>query len=105
MLALVTQGVLLSDLLTAAQLQLKQKKNDFLHKAIVATGSDGYSCVIVDGEIQANFGNVQVLVAYSMNGQPLPASDGFARIVVPGDQRMGRFVSNLVELQVVELAS
>jgi hypothetical protein len=98
-------GVLLNTLLDQAGLQLKPKKNDFLHKAIVATGSDGYSCVVADGELQAHFGNVPILVAYNINGKALPESDGFARLVVPGDQRMGRFVSNLVELQVVELVS
>ncbi len=98
-------GVLLNTLFDKAGLQLKPKKNDFLHKAVVVTGSDGYSCVVVDGELQAHFGNVPILVAYSINGKALPESDGFARLVVPGDQRQGRFVSNLVELQVVELVS
>ncbi|WP_165423341.1 molybdopterin-dependent oxidoreductase [Ktedonosporobacter rubrisoli] len=98
-------GVLLDDLLQHAGMQLKAKKNDFLHKGIVAVGSDGYSCVIADGEIQPHFGNVQILVAFAANGKPLAESDGFARIVVPGDQKMGRFISNLQELQVVELAA
>jgi len=86
-------------------LQLAPKKNDFLHKGIVAIGSDGYSCVFADGEINPRFGNVPILIALNSNGQQLLPADGFARMVVPGDQKMGRFVSNLVELQVVELAS
>jgi hypothetical protein len=45
-----------------------------------------------------------ILLLYAANGQPLSA-DGFARLVVPGDQAMGRFVSNLTELQVVTLGS
>lgn len=98
-------GVLLEDILQQASIQTAQKKNDFLHKDIVVIGSDGYSCVIADGEIQPRFGNEQVLVAFNMNGKPLAENDGFARLVVPGDQKMGRFVSNLVELQVVELMS
>ena len=98
-------GVLLSDLLQQVGVQTANKKNDFLHKGIVAVGTDGYSCVIADGEVQPRFGNEQVLVAFNMDGKPLAASDGFARLIVPGDQKMGRFVSNLIELQVVELAS
>lgn len=97
-------GVLLSDLLQHAGLQLKPKKNDFLHKGIVAIGSDGYSCVLSDGEINPSFGNMQALVAFAANGQALSGADGFARLIVPTDQKMGRFVSNLQELQVVELA-
>ncbi len=98
-------GVLLNDLLQQAGLQLASKKNAFLRIGILAIGSDGYNCLIADGEIQPNFGNVQVLIAFAANRQPLPTSVGFARIIVPGDQKMGRFVSNLQELQVVQLTS
>jgi MYXO-CTERM domain-containing protein len=41
------------------------------------------------------------LVAYDENGQPFGA-DGFARLVVPGDAAGGRYVSNLVSLQVID---
>jgi DMSO/TMAO reductase YedYZ molybdopterin-dependent catalytic subunit len=100
-------GVLLTDLLTnAGGVQLKaSSKNDFLRKGIVAVGTDGYSCMVVGGEIDAHFAHTSVLVATSMNGSNLPASDGFARLIVPGDQAMGRFVSTLTELQVVDFNS
>ncbi len=102
--AISYSGVLLNDLLTQAGTVLDKKKNGILRLGVVAIGSDGYSVLIVGGEIAPKFGNVRVLVAYSTNGQSL-SSDGFARIVVPGDQAMGRFVSNLTELQVVALGS
>lgn len=102
--AISYSGVLLNDLLTQAGTVLDKKKNGILRLGVVAIGSDGYSALIVGGEIAPKFGNVRVLVAYSTNGQSL-SSDGFARIVVPGDQAMGRFVSNLTELQVVALGS
>lgn len=98
-------GVLLNDLLLQAVVQVKKTKNDILRKGIVAVGSDGYSALMVEGEIQPKFGNVQALIAFEQNGQPLSQADGFARLIVPGDQHMGRFVSNLQELQVVELAA
>ncbi len=97
-------GVLLNDLLTKAGAVVDKTKNGILRLGVVAIGSDGYSVLIAGGEISPKFGNIQVLVAYSANGQSL-SSDGFARLVVPGDQAMGRFVSNLVELQVVTIAS
>jgi DMSO/TMAO reductase YedYZ molybdopterin-dependent catalytic subunit len=97
-------GVLLNDLLTRAGTVLDKKKNGILRLGVVAIGSDGYSVLVVGGEIAPKFGNIQVIVAYDANGQPLSA-DGFARLVVPGDQAMGRFVSNLTELQVVALGS
>ncbi|GAC1377611.1 MAG: hypothetical protein PVS3B1_24040 [Ktedonobacteraceae bacterium] len=100
-------GVLLTDVLSSAGgMQLKAgSKNDFLRKGIVATGTDGYSCMFVGGEVDARFAHTSVLVALSINGSALPAGDGFARLIVPDDQAMGRFVSNLTELQVVDFSS
>ncbi len=64
-------GVLLNDLLTQAGTVLDKKKNGILRLGVVAIGSDGYSVLIVGGEIAPKFGNVRVLVAYSTNGQSL----------------------------------
>lgn len=79
-------------------------KNDFLRDYVLATGSDGYRAIISVGEIHPNFGNQADLVAYSVNGQPLGA-DGFARTVIPGDQFGGRYVSNLVSVQLLASTS
>jgi hypothetical protein len=80
-------------------------KNDILSKYVIATGSDGYKAVFSLGEIDPSFGNQPVLVAYSDTaGQLGPnASDGLARMVVPGDIAGGRYVSELVSLQVGSL--
>lgn len=74
-------------------------KNDILRDYVVATGSDGYSVVFSLGEINPNFGNQLDLIAFEQNGNPL-SGDGFARIIVPGDNKHGRWVSNLVSLEV-----
>lgn len=100
-------GVLLADLLASAggaQLTANAK-NDFLRKGIVAIGTDGYSCIVVGGEIDQRFAHNQVLVAIAQDGKPLTNTDGFARLIVPGDQAMGRYISNLTELQVVDLSA
>ncbi len=80
-------------------------KNDILSKYVVATGSDGYQAVYSLGEIDPSFGNQPVMVAYAdTSGQLGPhGSDGLARIVVPGDQAGGRYVSDLVSLKVESL--
>jgi hypothetical protein len=82
-------------------------KNDLLGFAVVATGSDGYRAVISLGEIAPTFGNQPDLVAYrDTQGQLGPnGSDGALRLVVPGDQAGGRYVSNLVSLQVIDTTS
>jgi hypothetical protein len=82
-------------------------KNDLLGFAVVATGSDGYRAVISLGEIDPAFGNQPDLVAYGDTaGQLGPGgSDGALRLVVPGDYAGGRYVSNLVSLQVIDATS
>ena len=79
-------------------------KNDVLDKFVVATGSDGYKALISMGEIDPAFGDQPDLVAYEADGTLLD-TNGFARLVVPGDAKAGRYVSNLINLQVFSAAS
>lgn len=79
-------------------------KNDVLGKYVVATGSDGYKSVFSLGELDPGFGNQPDLIAYAVNGSPLDSS-GFARVVVPDDGKKGRWVSNLVRLEVFNAAA
>jgi hypothetical protein len=96
-------GVLLWDLLNSPPVggitTNSNIKNDILHKAIVVTGSDCYQSVFGAGEIDPSFGGSQIMVAYATGGASLGTA-GFARIVVPGDKAGGRFVSNIVEIEV-----
>jgi len=78
-------------------------KNDVLGMYVVATGSDGYRSVFSLGELDPLFGNQPDLIAFGMDGSGL-GSDGFARLVVPGDGKHGRYVSNLVSLEVFHAA-
>ena len=79
-------------------------KNDILRKIIIVTGSDCYQSVFGAGENNPAFGGSQIMVAYGVNGGPLEAN-GFARIVVPGDKQGGRFVSNIVNIDVEDTSS
>lgn len=76
-----------------------QKKYPTLRMAAVATAADGYSVLLALGEIDPTFGNRNVLLAYSVDGQPLDRS-GPIRLVVAGDDKTGRSVSNLESIQV-----
>jgi hypothetical protein len=99
-------GIKLWDLLTdAGGVTVTSGKNDILSKYVVATGSDGYKAVFSLGEINPNFGAQPVTVAYSdVGGQLGPqGSDGLARMIVPGDQAGGRYVSDLLDLDVKSL--
>ena len=78
-------------------------KNDILSLYVVATGSDGYQALFSMGELDPAFGNQPDLLALTLNGGDLSTS-GFARLVVPNDVRRGRWVSNLVALEVFRAA-
>ncbi|HEY3613567.1 MAG TPA: molybdopterin-dependent oxidoreductase [Gaiellales bacterium] len=73
-------------------------KNDSLRFFVKGVGSDGYAAIVSWGEIDPGFGAKNVLVAYDQDGTDLCATG--ARLVVPGDIKGGRYVSNLVRLQV-----
>jgi molybdate transport system substrate-binding protein len=93
-------GVYLRDILDAAQVNFNADvKNDKLSMYVVATGTDGYQAIIALAEIDADFGNQPVLVAYDQDGKAL-TDTGPLRLVVPGDKHGGRYVSSLVSLEV-----
>ncbi len=97
-------GVSLWTLLTDAGVVTNPSiKNDILNYYVLATGSDGYEAVFSLGELDPMFGGTGApdLIAYSENGGSL-GDDGFARVVVPGDDFGGRYVSNLVSLEVID---
>ncbi len=99
-------GVSLWTLLTDAGIVTNPAvKNDILNYYVEATGSDGYSAIFSMGELDPMFGGSTIspdMIAYDEMGNPFLGSDGFARVVVPGDSRGGRYVSNLVSLVVID---
>ena len=71
-------------------------RNDKLSTYFVVTGSDGYQAVIAWGEIDPEFGNQPILIAYQENGEALEGDS--LRLVVPGDTRGGRYVSGIANI-------
>lgn len=95
------KGVLLFDLLSAAKPRFNAAaKNDPIRWFVRASALDNYVAVFGWGELDPEFGNKGVLVAYEQDGQPLPEKSGAVQLVVPGDGKGGRYVSNLISLQV-----
>ena len=78
-------------------LSTTSRKNDQLAFGVLATGADGYAALISYGEIAPDFGNRGVLLATTQDRTPLTRP----RLVVPGDVKGGRYVSDVVELRVV----
>ncbi|MBS0167701.1 MAG: molybdopterin-dependent oxidoreductase [Nitrospira sp.] len=96
-------GTLLYDLLQQAQIMLNAGiKSDLNRKVILVTGSDCYQQAFSMGElVPAIGGQHQVTVAYAKDGVLL-SSDGFARIINPGDKSGARNVSNIIRIQVID---
>lgn len=91
-------GVLLWDILSSAQVNFNADvKSDEITMYIVATARDGYQAVVSWGEIDPEYSNQPILVAFEEAGQSIP--DGL-QLVVPGDARGSRYVKGLVSLSV-----
>lgn len=90
------RGVRLSTLiLQAGPLFNPNVRNDALHWYVRIDATDGYWVILAWAEIDPGFANKPVLVAYEEDGALLGEMDGMARLVVPGDLRGGRYVSNI----------
>jgi|SRR5271167_3335629 len=70
---------------------------------VVAEASDGYKAAFTLTELDADFGNLQVLVADAADGKALGEKEGPVRLVVPGDKRQARWVRMLKTLKVVSV--
>jgi len=68
---------------------------------VVATGSDGYQTLFSFGELNPATSQRLALVAYDDANGTLDNGSGFARMVLDGDWRGGRYVSNLSSFSVV----
>jgi hypothetical protein len=76
-------------------------KHDQLSFAVLVVGSDGYQVAISYGEMAPEFGNHPVLLATAEDGRPLARP----RLVVPGDVKGARYVTDVVALHVVRLTA
>jgi DMSO/TMAO reductase YedYZ molybdopterin-dependent catalytic subunit len=88
-------GVLMVDLLAQALPRFNPAvKNDQLRDFVAVDGSDKYEAIVAYGEIDPGFEGKAVILATAEDGVSL-ASQG-PRLVVPGDRKGGRYVTNVV---------
>jgi hypothetical protein len=94
-------GATLVDIVTAAEPAVDPAKhNAVLSVAVVATDAEGYAATVAWGEISPEYAATPALVAYVEDGRELDQP----QLVVPGDIRGGRYVRDLTELRIVDLA-
>lgn len=98
----VYEGVLIGEILAKAGVPLGAglHGND-LTRAILAGASDGYRVVFSVGELDPALSRSEILVADTVDGHPLPETQGPLRLVVPRDTRGARSVRMLQRLDVI----
>lgn len=91
-------GPLLWTVLNAAAAIDPKSPKPILREYVLITGSDGYAALLALGEISPLFEAKQVILATRMNGQDLGPLQ--LRLIVPGDQKGGRSVRDVVSIAV-----
>jgi hypothetical protein len=100
------EGVTLAELLKRAGVPSGENlRGKSMTMCVVAGAADGYHAVFSLAELDASIGGVTVLVADTVDGQPIPAGQGPLRLVVPSDKRPARWVRMLQSLTVFSVAA
>ena len=97
-------GVLLGELLARADAPIgPELRGEALATYVIASATDGYQVVFSLAELDPAFTSNDIIVADTVDGQPLAEHQGPFRIVAPRDARPARSVRMLTRLQVVRL--
>ena len=96
------KGVMLWTILDSAGVTLgKDLRGENLAKYVLVKARDGYEVVFSLSEIDREFSDKIILLAYEVEGKPLAATEGPFRLVVPQDKKHARWIRQLVSIQVL----
>lgn len=99
------QGVLLAEILKRAGVpQGEALRGPALTMYVRAEGAAGYAAVFALAELDSSVQDSGVLVADTLDGQPIPDKLGPLRLIVPHDKRPARWVRMLHSITVVKPA-
>ncbi len=97
----VYKGVALFDILSAAGVTLgSQLRGKNLLKYVEVKAADGYEVIFALPEIDPEFTAQTILLAYEVDGKPLPKGEGPFRLVVPNDKKHARWVREITTITV-----
>ena len=74
-----------------------------LASCLLVEAADGYRAVIALPEIDREFTDKKIVLAYMQDGKPLDAKAGPYRVVIPDEKRMARWVRQVTTLKIVNV--
>jgi len=96
------KGVLLVSVLDSAGVTLgKQLRGENLAKFVLVKAADGYEVIYALPELDPEFTNDVVLLAYQVDGKPLPSGEGPFRLVAPADKKPARWIREITAIKVL----
>jgi hypothetical protein len=90
------RGATLWSVLQASGLLEGQATRERARRVLKVAGRDGHVVALALAEIDPDFAGNPVLLAWRVNGEPLP--DGGLRLALPGDRRGARNVRDVVRI-------
>lgn len=98
------EGVALRTVLEKAGVEFGHSmRGKRLASCLLVGAADGYRAVIALPELDPDFTDKEVVLAYLQEGKPLDEKAGPYRIVIPEEKRMARWVRQVTELKVVDV--
>lgn len=95
-------GVTLYEVLKKAGVTLgPQLKGENMAKFVLIIAADGYKVVYSLAEIDPEFTTSLVLLAYQVDGAPLPKGEGPFRLVAPADKKHARWIREIDTIKVL----
>jgi len=96
------KGVNLATLLDSAGVTLGAKlRGKNLRKYILIKAADAYEVIYSLPEVDPEFTNQTILLAYLVDGKPLAKGDGPFRIVAPADKKHARWIREVTTIKIV----
>lgn len=96
-------GVALTELLSKAGAPAgKQLRGAGLSLCLRFSAADGYRTVLALAEFDPEFGNAGALLADTRDGKPLDANEGPYRLILPREQRAGRWIRQLERVDLLD---
>ncbi|HXJ86943.1 MAG TPA: molybdopterin-dependent oxidoreductase [Candidatus Binatia bacterium] len=98
------EGVALKAVLEKAGVEFGHSmRSKRVASCLLVEAADGYRAVIALPEIDPDFTDKEIVLAFLQDGKPLDAKAGPYRIVIPDEKRMARWVRQVTELKIVDV--